>query len=368
MLARVLNRTTPGSVLNVHVSGESTKDGGITQIRLPHMIAPGPVKNEDYGLDLARRFLSERVINNAEQVSKFLRDKHASKGTGPATRAAKQNKLILALPDLLKQAYNSTMDDSALASYLKKLQTEFTIRMNLAADDGAQNGQGDEGKYAAFVQHPVLEAPSEEELAHWNAKCDKAERRVMHANMAHSQDKKRSSSTAQSDVEYMQKRNRPSSDTEGTVSQATPINRGSLIEQLRKGACTPTTRAATPSSFMADSPDAEAESVIEATSEVENSFRQGPSVARRRSAASVSPGSSVHDDEMPGIDQENGSPNTPSPRNRSCKPSQPLQQFQPLKQWYAREQESGASSLEEQIAGNDMQMKDIALRSAEHSE
>ncbi|KAK4098573.1 hypothetical protein N658DRAFT_454814, partial [Parathielavia hyrcaniae] len=238
-LARVLNSTKPESVLSIHLSSDSNKDADVAQISLPHTLAPGPVKNEDYGLDLSRRFLFERVVNNAERVCKFLRDGNSIKAPGPATRTMKQNKLILALPDLLKQAVSSTMDDSALGSYVKKLQTEFTIRMNIAADDDAQGPPTDD-MTRTTVDPPLLEKPSEEELEEWKKKCDEGERRVMHANMAHTQDKKHSVSDEEGLDYPHKKKSKPTNGAASLMSQPTPINRGSLIDELRRGgACTP---------------------------------------------------------------------------------------------------------------------------------
>ena len=248
--ARILNATCPDRVLNVHVVGESIDNGDVHQITLPHTVASGPVRNEDYGLDLARRFLPERVIKNAEQVNRFLHNRSCKKAFGPTTKAQRQNKLILALPDLLLQALNSTMDDSALMSYLKKLITEFTIRMNLDAEDETVQ-RDDDGQVQA--QFPALEKPSDEEFQQWKKKGDEAERRVMHASLVKSREKKRSFSdnvdqwmdTAQSPKRY---RVGDTPDV-ATTSRPSPINRSSLIEELKKATRTLTEKAQTPRSL-----------------------------------------------------------------------------------------------------------------------
>lgn len=235
----------------MHISAESIRNGETTQISLPHTVASGPVQNEDYGLDLARRFLPARVVDNAEQICRFLRDRQARKSPGPTTRALKQNKLVLALPGLLKQAFNSTMDDSALASYLKKLQTEFTIRMNIVADDDAQTRDGNRDDEPA-VDHPVIEKPGEQELEEWKKKCDAAERRVMHANMLHSQQRKR---PALEEIDGEPgKRNKRDGNPE-SVPRPTPINRSSIIEELRRETSMPSNREDTPSSLTMDVSD-----------------------------------------------------------------------------------------------------------------
>jgi DNA mismatch repair protein MSH4 len=339
--ARVLNSTKQDSVMNVHLAGESSKAGDVAQISLPHTIAPGPVKDEDYGLELSRRFLPERVVNNAERVCKFLRDGNSTKPPGPATRAIKQSKLILALPDLLKQADSSAMDDSALASYVKKLQTEFTIRMNIA-DDETEEDQTT-AKDTPPVDVPVLDKPSEQELEEWKMKCDEGEQRVMRANRAHTQDKKHSISEDEGD-NHPQKKSKTEDGTPSVVPQPAPINRGSMIEELRRGACTPTARAgltvsgSDEDSIMDDAPAVES---LPASSIV-------PEDSRQR-AVSVSSGSSVYDEDMPDVDEaEDALPSNferPGPEAYSALAQQPLELFNPLKDWYARQRQTDESEV-----------------------
>lgn len=349
----MLNSTKRRNVLNVHVVGERTISDNIPRITLPHTIASGPVRNEDYGLDLARRFLPERVTDNAEKICKYLQDKNAGRATGPATKALRQNKLILALPDLLKQAYNSTMDDSALASYLKKLQTEFTIRMNMAAEDDADEHRAGQGANHR-MERPVLEKPSEQELAEWKAKCDAAERRVMHANMAHSQERKRPVSGDEDD-EYLQKRNRTDDATE-SVSLPTPINRSSLIEELRRETCTPTTRVSTPSSLTMDTsePDAESESVVEMpvpSIDMDADSLSDGTLQRPLSVSSDNRGDDNDGRNTPDMQiDDNDALSTSSPQSgdpAAAEPEQPLQRFQPLEKWYARERQAADASTKE---------------------
>ncbi|KAK4239418.1 hypothetical protein C8A03DRAFT_42962 [Achaetomium macrosporum] len=340
-LARVLNTTKRSSVLNVHISGESTKHGETSQIHLPHTVAPGPVRNEDYGLDLARLVLPDRVIKNAEHICKFLRDKNASKTTGPATRAVKQNRLILALPDLLKQALNSTMDDSALASYLKKLQTEFTIRMNMAADDESKedcpNMNTSQG-----AQRPVLEKPSEEEVEAWRKKCDAAERRVMHANMAQSRERKRS--LADGSEGCLQKRTRTDNGSESMVSQPTPINRGSMIGQFCEGAHSTVSGVETPSSLTMDISELDEEAVTELEDITpERESAEAIAYGSRARAVSISSDSSNQDADVDDIVEDLGASSTAEGQSGTpfSEAAQPLHGFQPLKAWYASQQRRG---------------------------
>lgn len=274
--ARVLNVTHRSRVLNVHIAGGTIERGAPTQISLPHTVAPGPVRNEDYGLDLAQRFLPVRVVNNAENACKFLRQRHSSRAAGPATQAGKQNKLILALPGLLKQAYASTMDDSALASYLKKLQTEFTIRMDTTEDEAVLGTlpSGDTNQHTVV---PVLERPSNEEIEEWRQKCNVAEIRVMHTNMAQDESRNPTASLPDGGAMYSLK----SSDYNSVLgdhargelsSPLTPVNRSSILDkiqqQMLKTTCTPaTTWAATPSSMTSEGSDSRAQSVVNNSSD-----------------------------------------------------------------------------------------------------
>jgi DNA mismatch repair protein MSH4 len=337
-----LNSTKRDSVLNVHLAGESTKAGDVAQIFLPHTIAPGPVKNEDYGLELSRRFLPERVVNNAERVCKFLRDGKSTKAPGPATRAIKQSKLILALPDLLKQADSSTMDDLALASYVMKLQTEFTIRMNIA-DDETQEDQT-VAKTKLPVDVPALDKPSEEELEEWKKKCEEGERRVMHANTTHTQDKKHPISEDEGD-KYPQKKSKTEAGMPSVVSQPTPINRGSMIEELRRGACTPIARAES----TVSAPDADSTMEEAPAGESLPAAPIAPEGSRQR-AVSISSGSSVYDEDMPDVDDaEDALPATserPGPEAYSDL-VQPLETFNGLKGWYARQGQTDDSEAGE---------------------
>ena len=341
--ARVLNSTEGTSVLNVHVAGESSKSGDTAQITLPHKIAPGPVKSEDYGLDLSHRFLPNHVVKNAEQVCKFFRDTTFSKAAGPATRAVKQNKLILALPDLLKQAQSSTMDDSALSSYLKKLQTEFTIRINIADDDDAPEDQArDKAKVANL---PTLQKPSKDDLEEWKKKCDASERRVMSANVVQSQERKRPGSEYETN-EGQQKRNKADNDKRCLVFPPTPINRGSMIEELRGGAFTPTIGAVTSHSLTAEIAGTDAGSVMEESPACENMTVEPVTSAYPLRAISISSGSEYDADTSALDDDADFVPAAAEgPRAAGFQQlAQPLEGFQPLNAWYTRESQAQGSS------------------------
>jgi DNA mismatch repair protein MSH4 len=342
----------------VHLTGESIRDGDTLQISLPHTVASGPIRNEDYGLDLARRYLPARVVNNAEQICKFLRERQASKVAGPATRVLKQNKLVLALPDLLKQAYNSIMDDSALASYLKKLQTEFTIRMNTVSGDIAEvegHGRGHQ-----LVEHPILEKLDEADLQAWKKKCEEAEKRVMHANMAHSQNRKR---PAVGDEGENDPRKRMRADTPSEhVSTPTPINRSSIIEKLRREANTPSNREDSPSSSSVTMEIQE--SIMEDSLAFNEGTPQGSTSGnpeKHYTAVSITSDESPHgsDDEVDLICVASDKTiDSELPKIR-----QPLQQFQPLKNWDDRQNRNSNAAGTESHGFEPPRASGISVRS-----
>lgn len=141
--AQLLNKIYPRDVLNVHFQGQSQAVGQITQITLPHTLAGGPVQNEDYGIELARCVLPGSIVDNAEEVLKALREGQRPPQSGEKGREARQRKLTLALPVVMKQALDSTMDDAALGSYLRRLQTEFTLRW-FGVEEGEENDEAEE--------------------------------------------------------------------------------------------------------------------------------------------------------------------------------------------------------------------------------
>jgi DNA mismatch repair protein MSH4 len=343
----VLNSTKRSSVLNVHVAGESSKIGDTAQISLPHTLAPGPVKNEDYGLELSQRFLPNRVVKNAEQICKFLRDRGFSKAVGPATRGVKQNKLILALPDLLKQATGSTMDDSAMSSYMNKLQTEFTIRMNIEEDDATFEEQpADKGKQVA--NPPALEKPAVGDMADWKNKCDASEQRVMSANAEQSLERKRPASGGETS-ESQKKRSRAYTFVQSTRSQATPISRGSMLEELRKAARTPIARPARPTSVAVDSHDSETGWAAEDVPAREKFTVQAVIRSDSQRAVSISSDSSSYDADTSDNEDDDLTPiaTARASAEASPEPTQPLAAFQPLAGWYAGVDQTQRASGEE---------------------
>ncbi|EGO52013.1 hypothetical protein NEUTE1DRAFT_105020 [Neurospora tetrasperma FGSC 2508] len=108
-----------------------------------HFTRIRPVQNEDYGIELARCVLPASIVDNAEEVLKALREGQRPPQSGEKGREARQRKLTLALPVVMKQALDSTMDDAALGSYLRRLQTEFTLRW-FGVEEGEENDEAEE--------------------------------------------------------------------------------------------------------------------------------------------------------------------------------------------------------------------------------
>lgn len=97
-----------------------------------YKITSGQVQEEHYGLNLARAIgFPERFIEIAEDVSKTLAESiERKKQNSQSRKLLQRRKLILNLHDTLLQLQESDMDDAALGSYLKRLQTEFVSRMD----------------------------------------------------------------------------------------------------------------------------------------------------------------------------------------------------------------------------------------------
>ncbi|KAK3395374.1 muts domain V-domain-containing protein [Sordaria brevicollis] len=149
-LARILNGFYHRDVLNVHFPGLCRTNRRfartpITEISLPHTISPGPVQSEDYGIELARCILSEWAVDRAEQILQVLRNGPVPSKSDKKAWQARLNKILLALPPLLKDSMQSRMDDPALESYLDSLRAEFTIRMSEPEpEDGDAMDEGED--------------------------------------------------------------------------------------------------------------------------------------------------------------------------------------------------------------------------------
>ncbi|OTB13611.1 hypothetical protein K445DRAFT_368435 [Daldinia sp. EC12] len=130
-LAKVLGNR-PG-VLNLHLATEVYEtDSGNPKMTMLYRVTSGQVQEDHYGLNLARVIgFPERFIEVAEEVSKTLAESiEKKKQNSQSRKLLRRRKLILNLHDTLLQLQGSDMDDGALGSYLRRLQSEFVSRMD----------------------------------------------------------------------------------------------------------------------------------------------------------------------------------------------------------------------------------------------
>ncbi|RYP41644.1 hypothetical protein DL767_000849 [Monosporascus sp. MG133] len=101
-------------------------------VTMLYKISSGPVQERHYGLDLARAIgFPAQFIETAEKVSKALEEQiERKKANSQSRRLARRRKLILNLYETLTQLRDSGMDDDALGSYMRRLQSEFVARMD----------------------------------------------------------------------------------------------------------------------------------------------------------------------------------------------------------------------------------------------
>jgi DNA mismatch repair protein MSH4 len=118
-------------VVNLHLSVDMGGDEGPNDMAMLYKIAEGPVREQHYGLKLARVVpLPPKVLEVAEQVAEKLeRQSKKKKKASVAVMRQKKRKLILNLKEHLMQAKNGVMEGEVLADWLRQLQREFVIRM-----------------------------------------------------------------------------------------------------------------------------------------------------------------------------------------------------------------------------------------------
>ncbi|KAK6954798.1 hypothetical protein Daesc_004767 [Daldinia eschscholtzii] len=129
--AKVLGNR-PG-VLNLHLATEVYEtDSGNPKMTMLYRVTSGQIQEDHYGLNLARAIgFPERFIEVAEEVSKTLAESiERKKQNSQSRKLLRRRKLILNLHDTLLQLQESDMDDDALGSYLRRLQSEFVSRMD----------------------------------------------------------------------------------------------------------------------------------------------------------------------------------------------------------------------------------------------
>lgn len=137
-LAKILSERN--GVVNLHLSVEM---GNADKMKMLYKIADGAVKEEHYGLALAKVVdLPPEVIRVAEEVSRKLSDNiEKRKKKSKIILLARRRKLILGLREQLLQARDGNMKGKVLATWMKKLQDEFVNRMTALEPDVAASDE-----------------------------------------------------------------------------------------------------------------------------------------------------------------------------------------------------------------------------------
>ncbi|KAL1623579.1 MutS protein msh4 [Neofusicoccum ribis] len=133
--------TERNGIVNLHLAVDMRDNGNI--MNMLYRIAEGPVKEQHYGLALARVVsLPLEVLEKADEVSTRLQQRIQRRKKASATVVReRRRKLILNLREHLLQAQSGAMHGEVLADWLKGLQREFVIRM--AAVDADASGTED---------------------------------------------------------------------------------------------------------------------------------------------------------------------------------------------------------------------------------
>lgn len=141
-------------VVNLHLSVDM---GEADKMKMLYKVASGAVREEHYGIALARVVnLPPDVIRIAQEVSDRLTSNMEKRKKHSRTiLLARRRKLILSLREQLVQAQEGKMQGKVLATWMKKLQDEFVNRMAALDADVAAAAEESEDE-----QDKGLTAPS----------------------------------------------------------------------------------------------------------------------------------------------------------------------------------------------------------------
>lgn len=130
-------------VVNLHLAVDMRSNGDA--MNMLYKIAEGPVREQHYGLALARVIpLPPGVLERADEVSTSLQQHVQGRKKAPAAVIReRRRKLILNLKEHLLQAQSGAMDGDVLAGWLKALQREFVIRMSTIEVDAAETDEAE---------------------------------------------------------------------------------------------------------------------------------------------------------------------------------------------------------------------------------
>ena len=137
----------------MHLATEASGiDDESPKMTMLYKVNSGAAEEVNYGLKLARVVgFPLDFMQLAEHVSNSLQKQMEEKRQSSQSRkVALKRKLILNLYETLKQMRDSDMEDDTLGSYMKRLQTEFVVRM----DEIEQGGQveSDTGEMSSAVE------------------------------------------------------------------------------------------------------------------------------------------------------------------------------------------------------------------------
>lgn len=112
-----------------------------------YKIKQGYAEENHYGLALAKVIgLPQDVLEVAEEVTTKLEAQLvAKKQSSKAAAVVKKRKLVLSLKESLEQAYESPLQGMALTNWLRRLQSEFVLRMDQIDSEIATSNQHNEG-------------------------------------------------------------------------------------------------------------------------------------------------------------------------------------------------------------------------------
>jgi DNA mismatch repair protein MSH4 len=132
-------------VVNLHLAVDNTED---EKMEMLYRVSSGAVKDEHYGLKLARVMpLPRDVIEHAELVSATLdqaMQKKKSESASLVIIVARKRRLLLNLKEHLVQAHDGSMGDEDLTQWLKDLQREFVVRMSALTEEERNLRLGDD--------------------------------------------------------------------------------------------------------------------------------------------------------------------------------------------------------------------------------
>ncbi|KAK4226819.1 hypothetical protein QBC38DRAFT_418279, partial [Podospora fimiseda] len=178
-MGEALSVDFPDHILSVHLEAQTdTVNGTTPRISLSHKLANGPVRDQDYGINLARRHLPQTVIKNAQKISDWLEARNPTTKKAPMTRADKLRQMEGAFASAIRQVFRTKMDKDALKKFVLGLRKELTYTIVHAKDDEGCGKTRSDADIPVRPVLPVLEKMPQEERDKWTHKRKVAEKRI----------------------------------------------------------------------------------------------------------------------------------------------------------------------------------------------